>query len=135
MKIIDNYIKNALVSELHVAIFYNPSENILKLYGNEENETFLLPYMPTVEFLGKYTTEPIAIIGQIFQNDNGELDFFVSGSFFPNAETEDEKMGSAGKITHYSNINEFLSSVLSNKSTYHVAYGQLVDKIRLFKTI
>lgn len=135
MKTIDNYIKNALVSELHVSIFYNPSENIFKLYGLEENETFLLPYMPTVEFLGKYTSEPIAIIGQIFQNDNGELDFFVSGSFFPNAETEDEKMGSAGKITHYSNINEFLSSVLSNKSTYHVAYGQLVDKIRLFKTI
>lgn len=44
-------------------------------------------------------------------------------------------MGRWGQVTHFLRVNEFLADVIANKETYRGVYGDLVDRIKVFKTV
>ena len=105
----------------------------------------LLPYADTVKFLALYTNGPVAIRGEVCgvgingnkanKDAKGQLGFYMYGTRFPNAETQEERMGRWGQVTHFLRVNEFLTDVIANKETYRGVYGDLVDRIKVFKTV
>lgn len=135
-------------------IYYNPADDnleicsrslSLKLECSNNYTNALLPYADTVKFLALYTNGPVAIRGEVcgvgINGNNANMDakqplgFYMYGTRFPNAETEEERMGRWGQITHFLCVNEFLENVIKNKETYRASFGDIVDKIKVFKTV
>lgn len=135
-------------------IYYNPQDDnleicsrslSLKLECHNNYTAALLPYADTVKFLALYTNGPVAIRGEVCgvgingnkanKDAKGELGFYMYGTRFPEAETQEERMGRWGQVTHFLRVNEFLTDVIANKETYRGVYGDLVDRIKVFKTV
>lgn len=135
-------------------IYYNPQDDnleicsrslSLKLECHNNYTAALLPYADTVKFLALYTNGPVAIRGEVCgvgingnkanKDAKGQLGFYMYGTRFPNAETQEERMGRWGQVTHFLRVNEFLADVIANKETYRGVYGDLVDRIKVFKTV